>query len=410
MKAKIADSTNPSLTEPNASTDETAANTNPQQDTIAPVPHQNAIALVLPRNRERVVFQQNSLAQIPKRPNVVDIADARRRIALLDQAISPMFIDGDKLRFLSGGPGATVDAETNDTTYRVSGTAFDQVCRRAGAPASYLRTLDHDLRPALLNRHLEKEELSFGRRCKVLVKDQKEIVRFSDSDGLATLSGVDAFDSVIDGIGSDQPLAVHKLECGDDGYRLTLLGVEKQTEVVVGDAIQAGLVLDHSISGDHATTVETFILRLKCTNGLLYRECVEKRAARTRRRSEEDPQAHYLLKHQLHQFANMVWSRLEEKLAEMHSLPKIRTNVPSLLENAFRQSRLPLSVHRLALAAWQEQGEEDNLWAAINAITWLATHEPQIEDRIRTVLMSVAGIVAMSRLHVCPSCNRVLRH
>ena len=61
-----------------------------------------------------------------------------------------------------------------------------------------------------------------------------------------------------------------------------------------------------------------------------------------------------------------------------------------------------------ALAAWRAEGAEETVWAAVNALTRVATHDPELSMRQRRVLSLLGGLLAYSGVHICDRCFSVL--
>jgi hypothetical protein len=60
------------------------------------------------------------------------------------------------------------------------------------------------------------------------------------------------------------------------------------------------------------------------------------------------------------------------------------------------------------LAAWREWGAEDTYYAAVNALTWVGTHDQELTPRQRRSLSLLGGLLAFSGAHICPRCFSVL--
>ena len=60
------------------------------------------------------------------------------------------------------------------------------------------------------------------------------------------------------------------------------------------------------------------------------------------------------------------------------------------------------------LRAWRDEGAEDTYYAAVNALTWVASHDSELSNRQRRVLSLLGGMLAFSGVHICPRCFSVL--
>ena len=72
-------------------------------------------------------------------------------------------------------------------------------------------------------------------------------------------------------------MEVQNLEIEDEAFRLDIVSPSVSREVRRGDVIQAGVRVEHAYTGERATTVMAFVVRLVCANGMVRRECVGSR-------------------------------------------------------------------------------------------------------------------------------------
>ena len=195
-------------------------------------------------------------------------------------------------------------------------------------------------------------------------------------------------------------------------------------DVRPGDAIQAGIHLEHSLLGEQATTVLAYILRLRCENGLTHRECVgARRTERTRRVSSRQDNARNLQYEQIRSLVAAAVARLEGKLEavrRLHDEPlQTVEDVDARFERFLRQARMySLNFLQLLRLAWQHELGGDNqltYFGVLNAMTWLATYPAELSgngyrlsERQRHALSRLAGIFANQHLHICPHCFSVV--
>ena len=60
------------------------------------------------------------------------------------------------------------------------------------------------------------------------------------------------------------------------------------------------------------------------------------------------------------------------------------------------------------VAAWKQEGAEDTHYGAVNAITRVATHDPELSRRQRRMLTLLGGLLAFSNVHICEKCFTVM--
>jgi ribosomal protein L17 len=204
----------------------------------------------------------------------------------------------------------------------------------------------------------------------------------------------------------------------DSRLELDLVSPAKALEIRRGDVVKAGLHIEHSRYGDHATQVHAFIYRLICANGMTRRECVSAEGiVRTRKLPADHPRAKELLLDQVRRLTARTWEKLESQLTELRSTSERRASVQELLRQWLQRARIstrvtgatpPRTVMDRLLTAWRAEGAEDTTYAAVNALTSVGSHDTELTSRQRRLLSSLGGLLAFSGLHICPRCFSVL--
>ena len=320
----------------------------------------------------------------------------------------------------------TAEAELGEETFRVNelqveagrlvagGRRFElkdagleRLCKRLGAPAHYLSSLDATVASPVLQYHLERGDLGKGRIT--LVSRNGTFVAFRRID-LTRLAAEEVIRAVASGIGNDtEKLYVGKVAVSSDAFELDLLCEEVSEEVRPGDIVRAGVRVTHSLIGEYATQIESYLLRLLCSNGMTHRECAGRRAVRTRRLAADHPDARRLQVAQIGRLTADVWGKLAEKLAAFRSLREEQIDVPAFLECWLGRARLSArNLMPILRQAWQEEGRETTAYGAVNALTRVATHNVDLPVRQRQILSRLAGLVSFRGLHICPRCFSLL--
>ena len=301
------------------------------------------------------------------------------------------------------GPLTLRDASTlqaGPSAYRLGEPGLERLCARLSAPADYLRSIDADLRQAVLQRHLERGDLP-AEGLTVLARDG-ELIGLGRSD-LLRISGSEVLQAVQQA--SERILAVQSLHFRDEGMEADLLVDNFAAEAAPGDVLRAGLRVTHSFLGDHATLVESYILRLVCRNGLTHRECAGRGAARTRRLPSSREDARDLQIAQVRRLAGETIGALEKKLGVIGGLRRESVQVEPLLTRWLERARLSTRSWMPVLrTAWEAEGSQATAFGVMNALTRVATHEPQLSRRQRRIFSGLAGLLAFERLHLCPRC------
>jgi hypothetical protein len=329
------------------------------------------------------------------------IEDAFRQVTLAEADVRQRLVPAETIRVERAG------LLTEDGQFRLDDAGLERFCRRVGAPARYLTRLERGVSVPLLQYHVDRGDLGDGPVTLITRRDR--FLAFGRND-LTRLSGEQVLQAVLDGIrGVSNGLHVGSLAISEESFRLDLLSHEVSREIEPGDIVEAGLRIRHSMIGESATQIESFLLRLVCSNGMTHRECASSRAVRTRRLPVHHPEAVQLQTAQVRRLAEQVWSKLTEKLHAVQSLREERIHVAGFLERWLRQARLSARILMPLLREAQEQeGAGENVYTAVNSLTRVATHSCDVPVRQRQILSRLAGLIAFRKLHICPRCFSLL--
>lgn len=221
-----------------------------------------------------------------------------------------------------------------------------------------------------------------------------------------------------------QSYLVNKFIVNEDSISVELITPGQTHAVKVGDDVAGGIAVSHSILGNHPTTVDLFVHRLFCRNGLTLRHCVGHAAiTRSRRLKDNGTQARGAA---IDQIERMVLERLSHQTAlfgSLSQLPDAQIGRPAGAddEEAIRRFLMPSlrATHlwsdqlwqRVLAPAWRHVhggNGELNEFAAVNTITYVATHQSDLSFRQRRTLARLAGLLSFRRVHVCPRCNSAI--
>jgi hypothetical protein len=335
------------------------------------------------------------------------IAALREQLAAFDSQFARIAVD-DTLRvegqsLLVGGMGLKLDSP-----------GVERLCEQMRLPYSYLAGLDEWARTWLLNLHLMRGDLrrvGAGHGRLNAISHDGAFVGFARSD-LADLPARELITGVIESIGANaDDLSVHRLSLGEERVEVELIAHRVLEEVVAGDAVHGGLFISYSPLGAHAVSVETFLLRKRCGNGLRHRLCsAERGISRTRRLSRSHASADAIQLQQVRRLAAAVWAGLPARLAEVAALHEERLDdVEAFLAHLLRRARLWSGAMRGFLQeALTAEDENGTAYAALNAVTRVATHRPELTAKQRRGLSALAGLIAHRHTHICPKCYSIL--
>ena len=206
-----------------------------------------------------------------------------------------------------------------------------------------------------------------------------------------------------------QTLSVARIG-GDEGrLDVDLVSSDKAVTVRTGDIIQSGLHIVHDRFGNQATLVEAYVLRLVCSNGMTRRECAGNGLVRTRRLPKTISNGYELQREQIRRLTQQTWNGLQAQLGAIRETAERPARAEELLARWFQRARISWTAMRDRLmSAWREEGGENTVYGAVNALTRVATHDATLSERQRRVFASLAGLLAFENVHFCPRCLSVL--
>lgn len=332
----------------------------------------------------------------------------------IDDVITEVDTHESGIRELVVEPGARIengDALTlGGSSYHLTNDGFRRFCDQLSAPAEYLSALPADIRQLALQHHLNRCDFNNGRVSAIVRGD--EFRAFSRPD-LYRLKSCDVLTAVQEG--ANVPFTVKSLAISDDSFQLNLLIESESEEISVGDVVSAGVQVCHSMIGDHATRIESYVFRLVCQNGLTRRDCVQsKELSRTRRQPVERCDARDVQIGQVRRLTSETCRSLRSKLQAIRRLKDEQVDAIGLMSRFLEQGGMSTRLWLPRLRqAWEMEGSEPTAYGVMNAMTRIATHglpHLGVSARQRRVLGGLAGILAFRELHICPRCFSAVKN
>lgn len=151
--------------------------------------------------------------------------------------------------------------ETSKDTYTLQPTAQKQICARLGIPQMYLEKCSPNLQGLNLDFWLQQ---FIGKKL-FLRMDSNEI-RAIFTTRYKPINNIDIINELVTIYKSETPVEfIHH----NDVMALSIPQAEKIFDLGPGDYYQPGVSIINSETGYRAFSIEAFILRLVCTNGLI---------------------------------------------------------------------------------------------------------------------------------------------
>lgn len=333
-----------------------------------------------------------------QKSNLEDIVAAARG---WDKELTEVAIRPESVRFDAEGlvrDGQRISLDQKDR---------NRLFKKLGAPVWYWKEHGARFQAAALSEHFDRRD--FGPSPKLVLRNG-EFQTITRGD-LIDLPSAEVLRAVAEGLRKEgESLTVSRIARTDERVEVELVSTSKAIVVRPGDIVQAGLHIIHAPYGNEATVIEAFNYRLVCSNGMTRRECVSRDGiVRTRKLSVDYPNGREIQLSQIRRLALQNWNGLQAQLEALRATNERPVNVEDLLNNWLLRARISRQqmMPRL-LAAWQSEGAENTHYAAVNALTRVATHDPDLSERQRRVLSALGGLLAFSQVHLCPRCYSML--
>ncbi len=321
----------------------------------------------------------------------------------LDEQFSVFRIDPTGMHFIPGG------IIYQERYFPMDEAARDRVFSGVGSSA-YLRTHRFAFQAAILNEHAILGH--FGFEGDLVVRND-QIVSLLKNNHLLALEYAAVLSAVIRGLGREADnLIIHRVEIDDFHFEVVLISPSKAIEVKRGDVVQSGIRIVHHRFGGPATLVEAFIYRLVCTNGMTRRICIKEdpsQLSRARKLSANFAAARERQMDQISGLSERVWAGLQAKLDAFKATNERPAEVHHLLTRFLERARLsPKKLMPSLERAWRNEGSENTIFAAVNALSNVATHDQAVPARQRRALAVLAGFLAFQKDHLCGRCWSIL--
>lgn len=180
---------------------------------------------------------------------------------------------------------------------------------------------------------------------------------------------------------------------------------DPRVESKVGDVTTGGIRLGVNIKQGLAPTVEEYLYRLVCTNGMTTMDAGLKVDARGQTVDE--------VMAELEQMAEIAFGRVEKTIQHFYDLRNQRVdNVERALRAIARERGIPdrSSVALMDLAAGEDMPDDPTMFDVVNLITNFANSPSINRDGGRIILEGAGGAVVTDHAARCSHCQQKVTH
>ena len=168
----------------------------------------------------------------------------------------------------------TLDMDSEAETFQVNELVHRQIADRLQIPFRYYQKMRGEY-PSLLDENIN---------CWFCQSPERRLLRILDgnvraflSDRYRRLDNLELADAVFPLVSEMKGVDIVSSEITETHMYIKLINRRLKSEVVVGDIIQAGLVISNSEVGLGSLKVEPLLYRLVCKNGLIVKDYSQKR-------------------------------------------------------------------------------------------------------------------------------------
>jgi len=291
----------------------------------------------------------------------------------------------------------------NGERFFVTETARRMLAEGLGMPAAFVLQLPLQLQVSLFNFVINRTVARAPNKPPVVrfaVRGDMVVAAAINPKSLTTSlsSALTKIFEVIPEEWTEMEPMVHRWCWSPQKAEVQLIFQQVSSEPRPGDIVSGGIWIRVSPIGLRAPSVEPFLLRLICANGMVVPERLCTKTNGDRRKNGSD----FL------QSAERAWRILSEVMRRLPDLAQERVDVEAEVVTIARDLRLSTALRRALLNALErdELGNHGTLLDVINAVSRVATHHDRLNDAVRHRLMRAAGLLLQGE-HRCPTCRRI---
>jgi hypothetical protein len=292
----------------------------------------------------------------------------------------------------------------NGERFFVTETARRMLADGLGMPVAFVLQLPSQLQASLFSFAIRKRTVACARNkppsfVRFAVRGDM-VVAAAVNPKSSTISLSSALTKIFEVIPEEwtemEPM-VHRWCWSPQKAEIQLIFRQVSSEPRPGDIISGGIWIRVSPIGLRAPSVEPFLLRLICANGMVVPERLCKTDGDRRKNGSDFLQS-----------AERAWRTLSEVMRRLLDLAQERVDVEAEVVTIARDLRLSTALRRALLNALErdELGNHGTLLDVVNAVSRVATHHDRLNDAVRHRLMTAAGLLLQSE-HRCPTCRRI---
>ena len=298
--------------------------------------------------------------------------------------------------------------------YILAPEALAQFARTSGISATAFLAIDPDLRAQHFNRRLQEKRSKgeFPGEISLTLDGHDRVLGF-DKPGLLKIDACYLIQIVTSslprGLQPDE-VQVSRIHCSPTILSISCFSPQRLVEPQVGDIVNGGVDVHHSITGEFGTQIRCYLRRLICENGATTHVCSNSSSSSKRVRSRRLFATAFVQDDMVSQIRRLLveaWDQLDEKL---NTVPKLLKR-PNISSEFLDRQRTRFSLNNNIITAIGNAADDDELastgsqFDSFNAISRVATHNQSLSLRQCRTLMHMAGELSQHHVHRCDQCG-----
>jgi hypothetical protein len=326
------------------------------------------------------------------------VDEARHLLQQRDDALTRHTVDAGKLHVqVISEEDALLEVAGGDDLHMTDGS-ITEMGKFFGVAVNTFRKFPMDLQQHTMNRLLREQAqksdghigiCSIGERAVAFTNPAKPHIRC-----------LPVFDAALTAVDPNEEREIQDFSLRRHGFTVNLMS-DKAVDVGasdVGDITQGGIRLGHSDTSSFATSLNAFLLRLICLNGLSRASSV----ARGNFSSEDEFQAGAMV----HDWATELYLELDEHLHAYELLAEIPIPAPyEAIEQLGERNGLSEECTEMVLDAYSLESElPHTMYRLTNALTYVSSHAEFDSQTQPKKLQNLADFLVGAGEDICPHC------
>jgi hypothetical protein len=326
----------------------------------------------------------------------MNVDEARQLLQQRDDALNRHTVEAGNVlvQVVSEDEAVLEMARGNDLV--MSDGSIIEMAKHFGVAVNTFRKFPIDLREHTLNRLLREQTHDHGGYLGIYSIGERAVA-FTDP-AKPHIRCLPVFDAALAAVDPNEDRELQNFSLKRHGFSVNLMSDKAVDVAHVGDITQGGIQLQHSDVSSFTTSVNAFLLRLICLNGLARSSSV----ARGHFTADDEYEAGAMV----FDWARELHMELDEHLHLYERLAEISIPDPyGAIETLGARNGLSEDATEMVLDAYSlESNLPDTMYRLTNALTFVSTHGEFETATQPKKLQNLADYLVGNGEEICPHC------